>query len=285
MPKKSSYRDDRSFAAGNAGPYESIPSSQGYVVVRGISGQPIFGGKKVMSVLCPGHYTLGAGDLSMCDLHVCAMENSCPYPKYKTTANKVEERSDGGPLYACSGIGEYSHELIYLNHNDMYVPCPLCRSLYFSKGKERIQAKLREKLREKIAKLEGEAYSVQDELRQELHRAISLLHLQKGEIKRLKKVVLMNHEEMERLRAKVVNVDKPFKEQTLYILQLQDDLREERTRRIQAEEALVKQKPLDDVPELKISRNEINNIKLYLKERGISHDLSSCDKITVISLG
>ena len=210
-----------------------------------------------MSILCPGNYMLGIGDEALCGRDLCSLEKNCPYPKYKTTAVKSDRPIK---IHDTSRRCSKDHKPIVFFNNE----CPLCEAHQISEDRVKIQIKLRDKLREKIAFLENIPSEIKyirrlnGDLVQKLARANDTIdslecdlqnerqerinevrntaaaglvafartnhyavNLQR-EIKRLKKVVLMNHEYMEKFR---------------------QDIQAEHARRIQSEEIFARRFP------------------------------------------
>jgi len=230
-----------------------------------------------MSLVCPFHEDLKPGDRTMCEMKVCALENSCPYKNMDT------KKESGTPLIFCQDFNGNFHKPIYYPMGGDY-ECPMCQLMKYGEARGRIQAKFREKLREKIATLENIPSEVkylrqqnrdlgvalvgthdtieqlendlQNERQERINdpsRTENLIKIYKNfdrdkEIKRLKEVVLMNHEEMEGLREYIKKDDR-------VIFELHKELRDERARRNQVEAALRGVKnDLDEVVERHTTR-------------------------------
>lgn len=126
-----------------------------------------------MSALCPYHEEIKEGDVALCRVGACALQDNCPYERKII----MDKNDNGTPLLFCQGHDGKFHKPIYFTTAGGY-ECPACRERDLGEAHGKIQAKLRDLLRGK-------------------------LDIAQKETKRLKEVVLTNHEEMKRLRVEV----------------------------------------------------------------------------------
>jgi hypothetical protein len=174
-----------------------------------------------MGAVCPEHEEVKEGDVALCRVNACALQDDCPYERNtKPNLNVIPESEVHGLLF-CQGERGNFHKPIYFTTGGGH-ECPLCQSLRLGDARTRVQIR------------DGQIYFL------------------RREVKRLKEVVLMNHKEMERLRrinqdgfGTVIRLNHQVnKEHELFLSTLDElhrrekDLKEERAFRNKTEQEL-----------------------------------------------